>query len=108
MDDVTRGSGNVFVDLGLNPLPCFVCGRALVLGIEPDNHPFENLPKDGLGFESEGHAQAWFNPPGDRDRLEIAVCNPCLVRHAARTRHIRLGRNHKGPTTITVIRDVNA
>lgn len=70
----------------VDPVPCIVCGRRLdpVMG---SILPTKNQPYAGTVFDSHGHygSTAW-DPMGidSTPRLEINVCDPCLVKNQSR------------------------
>lgn len=74
----------------LNPLPCLVCGAALTHAC-PDRMPREvvsNQPNDGVCFATHGNYGSTYFDSFDGRLLEIAVCDPCLVKHEDRTREL--------------------
>lgn len=77
----------------INPLPCLVCGCVLAhaagpLGGEVDERGFAlNQPSGGTAFSTGGHyGSTVFDPMGSGERLDIAVCDPCLKERWERTR----------------------
>lgn len=80
--------------LGINPLPCFVCGKALeyACGEAIQEHNIRawghagNQPNDGVCFATGGNygSRVWDSLDGDL--LEIAICDDCIERNASRTR----------------------
>lgn len=56
-------------------LPCVVCGKPL-LNVFDD---LDNQPSEGLAFSSHGHYGSTAFDPMDGQRLELNICDPCLL-----------------------------
>ena len=56
-------------------VPCLVCGRAMSNAFPGSR----NQPDGGLAFVSYGHYGSTAFDPMTGDRLDISVCDPCVV-----------------------------
>ena len=68
-----------------NCLPCFKCGRSLfAVGDEKINQPY-----DAVAFSSPGnYGSTVWDEMDNAIKLEIAICDNCLVEHENRTRRV--------------------
>lgn len=66
-------------------LPCLICGKKLDPAISNDKE--NNQPADGTAFASYGHygSTVWDPQMGTRVRLEITICDLCLIASKERT-----------------------
>lgn len=73
-----------------NPLPCFVCGTELehATGWVPgDSNALSNQPMKGTAFDTSGHyGSTLWDSFSDLLKIEVAICDACLVVHPERIR----------------------
>ncbi len=63
----------------MTTLPCFVCGTEMEPVMPPDHeHPDYNQPWGGTRFQTGGHYGSIFDPMNS-DKLEINICDICLI-----------------------------
>jgi len=74
----------------MNPLPCFVCGAELRHCGGPDQAGvLNNQPCGGIYLSSQGnYGSTVYDPMHGSYRLELALCDSCLVKGWARTREV--------------------
>lgn len=65
-------------DLDKAPLPCIVCGRTLCNVVSTEQCP--NQPYEACTFNAHGHYGCTVFDEFDGARLEINVCDDCLVK----------------------------
>lgn len=70
-------------------LPCFVCSRELESAVSGLANPSQNQPYGGTTFYSPGQygSTAW-DPQSPMVKLELNICDPCLVAGAERARRV--------------------
>ena len=66
-----------------DPVPCIVCGKVLQSAIPGAI----NQPYAGTAFMTTGHYGSTAFDPMDGSRLEIIVCDPCLILAIGRVMH---------------------
>jgi hypothetical protein len=64
-------------ELDRSPFPCLVCGRVLcnVVSVEQS----QNQPYEACAFNSHGHYGCTVMDSFDGEKLEINVCDECLL-----------------------------
>lgn len=66
-------------------LPCLMCGK-LLKSVLPS--PDVNQPMGGTSFTTQGHYGSTLFDPMDGTRLELNVCDPCLLERRDRVDHL--------------------
>lgn len=66
---------------GLTPLPCIACGRQL--DSAANDPAFDHVPYAGTMFHTSGHYGSTVFDSFNGCRLQIVVCDPCLVKAAS-------------------------
>lgn len=76
--------------IGVEALPCLVCGRLLVNVHDSCN----NQPEEGLYFRTYGAYGTIVFDPMDGHFLEINICDPCMLR-ARRRKRVYIGQAYR-------------
>ena len=70
-------------------IPCLVCGKELdnwVYESRGGDSEIEVHPMDGLQFRTYGHYGSTIFDPMDGTFLDIAICDPCIMKNANKVR----------------------
>lgn len=82
MTDRNRVTPESHPDLERAPFPCIACGRELCNVFSTKRAP--NQPYDACAFTSQGHYGCTIFDEMDGAKIEINVCDDCLIEARAR------------------------